>query len=325
MLEINPAAGSINGKINYTGRIIIVENVSGNNWKVKAGLNEFAVISNLNLKQGEIVNGRISAKGNTLYLSIFKKQEEPGVQPVFFIDKGGIIDRLAAILFQTTGSRPDKMLTAILESLVLKKEITRDQQASLAGEAYLKGFKTESSISTFLSAVSEGSDQKRGGGHGRGRGREKDDKNREILIEDMISSVSDTEKKENALFTFNHLKADKSRHWIIIPFQTGDDKNIIKGSLRLKTADSVIEEMVINAEKNSSVWFFHITEMTKSLRYMKIYCDKNGAAALKDKNFAIFMKKLQNLGVKIDDNIYDLDTFSGFSVIDSASGIDLKV
>ena len=58
---------------------------------------------------------------------------------------------------------------------------------------------------------------------------------------------------------------------------------------------------------------------------MKIYSNKDGAVSLKDKNFAIFMKKLQNLGVKIDDNMYELDTFSGFSVIDSASGIDLKV
>ncbi len=320
MLEINPAAGSLEAKASYTGRIEIIEKLSGQYWKVKAGLKELKVSAGIDLKPGDIVLGKIAARGNSLYLTLLKRQEGSEVHPVFFIEKSSI-DHLVRMIFQETGSKPDKVLTAILKSLAARKEIASGHDAVLAGEAYRKGFRSESSISALIAAVS-GEGEKGSGRHSPGGGHGRDDRDR--TKEDLFDAVMKAEGSGNALFAFNHLSCD-NRHWIIIPYATGDEKNLLKGSLRLKTVNNLLEAIVVHAEKNNSLWFFSITGMRDPVRHMKIYADKNGTKALKVKKIALFMKKLQNLGVEIDDNIYDLDTFNGFSAIERSSGIDVKV
>lgn len=332
MIEINPAAGSINGRRSYSGKIEIVERTgegSGKFWNIKAGTRTLTVFSNSILKPGEIIRGRILFSGNILHLEVLKKQEALAAGPVFFSDAQISLERLAGMFFSETGSKPDNLLAAILKSLIIKKEITKEHHGSIAFEAWNKGFRSESSISSLLSAVSGAGGEGSDGGGGKGSGK---DKNRDKsggssaddAAADIVKAVSDVESRNDSLFVFNHITLP-DRHWIIIPYRTGEGKNTVKGTIRLKSVNMSLSDMVVHAEKNDSIWFFSLSEISGKGRKIKIYANKKGLSETKDKNFAIFVKKLQNLGLKIDDNVYELNTFTGFSEAAASAGVDVEV
>ncbi len=330
MIEINPAAGSINGRRSYSGKIEIVERtgeVSGKFWNIKAGTRFLTVYSNSIFSPGETIRGRIFFSGNILHLEVLKKQEAPAAGPVFFSDALISLERLAAVFFSETGRKPDNLLAAILKSLIVKKEITKEHQGSIAFEAWNKGFRNESSISSLLNAVSGAGGEGTDGGKGSGKEKNRDKSggsSEDDAAADIVKAVADVENRNDSLFVFNHITLP-DRHWIIIPYRTGEGKNIVKGTIRLKSVNMSLSDMVVHAEKNDSIWFFSLSEISGQGRKLKIYANKKGLSDTKDKNFAIFIKKLQNLGLKIDDNVYELNAFTGFSEVAASMGVDVEV
>ena len=316
MLEINPVGKAGNGSPRYSGNITVLENVSDKHFKVKAGLQEFIVFSKNSLSPGDVIKGTITARGNSLFLSIFKKQENsalftPGTDKQS-IEKNDTISRFLASFLDSTGKKADNALLSILESLVSKKKVADLFFAVLAGEAYLKGFKNEAAISAFLAAVSPDQEKNQGGQkHSR--------KNKEDIKQVLSKAVSDSEKEDSALFVFNHLPLS-DKNWIIIPFNIDD----IKGDIRLKTAENLLKNLIIHIEKKDFKWFFELSDLNKPEKTVKIYANKEGILACQGKNFSHFKKKLQNIGVKIDDNIYDIHMFNGFSKVNSCD-IDLRI
>ncbi|MDX9801249.1 MAG: hypothetical protein RBT69_07935 [Spirochaetia bacterium] len=333
MIEINPAAGSINGRRSYTGKIEIIRqtgDVSGKFWIVKAGTREITVFSDSGFKPGEIIRGRIFFSRNILHLEILKKQEAHAAAPVFFSDTIITLEQLAGRFFSETGKKPDNMLTAILKSLIVKKEITKEHQGSLVFEAWNKGFRNQSSILSLLNAISgnagEG-DRGSSGGKGGGKGKNRDKSggsSSDDAAADIVKAAADVEIRNDSLFLFNHI-SPADRHWIIIPYQTGNGNNMVKGTIRLKAVKTVLQDLVVHAEKNDSIWFFSLSDISGKGRKMKIYANKKGLSEVKDKKFVIFVKKLQNLGLKIDDNVYELKAFTGFSGVAESTGVDVEV
>ncbi|MCL2793235.1 MAG: hypothetical protein FWD87_09100 [Spirochaetaceae bacterium] len=326
MLEVNPAGKKIgNESVRYSGSITVVENVSDKHFKVRAeslaGLQEFTVFSKNNLFPGDTIKGAIISKGNSLYLSIFSKQQN---NPLFsassdaksqISEKTDIIPRFLVSFLDSTGKKADNILLAILESLVSKKKITDLFCATLAGEAYLKGFKSESAISAFLNAVDPDHDKKQGG-----QKQGKKDHKKEDIKEVLSKAVSDSEQEENPLFVFNHLSLP-DKNWIIIPFKVDN----IKGDLRLKTIENELKNLIIHVEKDHFKWFFELSDFKSPQKTVKIYANKEGLLACQGEKFDLFKKKLQSIAVIIDDNIYDINIFNGFSRISASYDVDLRI
>ncbi len=323
MLEINPAEGAKNRAFRYSGSIKILENIKGHYFKVRAGLQEFNVFSKHKISPGDILKGTIISRGNILYLSILKKQENVKKTPVFFIsdtkeqfvEKSNILERFLTSFLDSTGKKADNLLLSILESLIAKKKITDNFNAVLAGEAYLKGLKNESAISAFLTAVSQDQGREQSS---RKHGRKNN--NKEEIKEILSEAISESDKENNTLFIFNHLPLP-DRNWIIIPFKIDD----IEGDLRLKITENLLKNVIIHVEKANFKWFFELSGLNKSDKMLKIYANREGCLVCRGKKFDLFKKKLHNLDVKIDDNIYDIYMFSGFSKINAPYDVDLRI
>ena len=327
MLEINPAGKAENGAIRYSGNISIVEKVSEKHFRVKAGTlagsQEFIVFSKNNLSPGDILKGTIISRGNSFYLSILTNQQK---NPVFFnpsdknspiLEKNDILSRFLVSFFDSTGKKADNTLLSILESLIYKKKITDNFSAMLAGEAYQKGLKNEAAISAFLSAITP--DQEKNQDNQKQRKKKKKEEIDEIK-EVLSKAVSDSDQEENPVFIFNHLPL-LDKNWMIVPFQIDD----VKGDLRLNASENQLKNLVIHAEKGTFKWFFELSDFKNLQKVVKIYTNKEGALACQGKKFDLFKKKLQNLGVKIDDNIYDIHIFNGFSRVNASYDVDLRI
>ena len=327
MLEINPAGKAENGALRYSGKISIVEKVSEKHFRVKVGSlvggQEFIVSSKNNLSPGDMVKGTIFSKGNSLILTIFKNSQK---NPVFFdpadknnhiLEKNNIILRFLTSFLDSTGKKADNTLLSILESLILKKKIADNFSATLAGEAYLKGFKNESAISVFLSAITP--DQEKNQDNQKQRKKKKKEEIDEIK-EVLSKAVSVSDQEENPVFIFNHLPL-LDKNWMIVPFQIDD----LKGDLRLNASENQLKNLIIHAEKGTFKWFFELFDFKSPQKMVKIYTNKEGTLACQGKKFDLFKKKLQNLGVKIDDNIYDIHIFNGFSRVNASYDVDLRI
>ena len=329
MLEINPVAKAVNGAIRYSGTIKVLENISDKFFKVKveskAGAQELTVFSKNNLSPGDIIKGTIIARGNNLYLSVLKSvlKKQENSSPAFIqseknshISKeNSIIPRFLTSFLDSSGSKADNTLLSILESLISKKKITDRFYAALAGEAYLKGLKNEYAISAFLDAVSPYNEKNPGGQkHG------KKNHNKENIKEILSEAISDSEKENSALFIFNHLPLP-NKNWMIIPFKIDD----IKGDLRLKTTENLLKNLVIHIETGDFKWFFELSDLKNNKKKVKIYANKEGTLLCNGKKFDQFKKKLHNLGAIIDDNIYDIEIFDGFSKVNASYDVDLRI
>jgi len=331
-VQINLNSDNIKpGTVRYSGVITILESVSDKHVRVRllqnglAGLREFTVLSKNNFSPGDIIKGNIISRGNNLYLSVLPKQANlsgnssllpaSSAENNHFIEKTDILSRFLASFLDSAGKPTDNALLSILESLIYRKRIRDIFSAALAGEAYLKGFKNESAVSAFLDAVSPDHEKNQGGQeHGKKSSKKED-------IKDTLSqAVADSEEDNSALFVFNHLPLP-DRNWAIIPFQMDD----IKGDLRLKVIENELKNLIVHVEKAAFKWFFEILALKESEKIVKIYANREGSAACEGKKFDLFKKKLHNLGVIIDDNIYDIHLFNGFSKIDAFYDVDFRI
>ncbi|MCL2706500.1 MAG: hypothetical protein FWE72_09870 [Spirochaetaceae bacterium] len=318
MLEINPSGKVGNGALRYSGNITVIEAISDKYFKVRAGSQEFIVLSKNNLSPGDIIKGSIISRGNSLYLSVLKPQQNNSIfSPTDTNNntKSDILSRFLASFLDSTGKKADNILVSILQSLISKKKITDNLYATLAGEAYLKGFKSESAISSLITAVSFDHDKNQGG-----QKQGKKNNKKEDIKEILSKAISDSEQEDSPLFVFNHLPLP-DKNWIIIPFKIDD----LKGDLRLKTIENELKNLVIHVEKATFNWFFELSDLKNPEKTIKIYANKEGTIACCGEKFDLFKKKLHNLGIKIDDNIYDIHIFNGFSKISASYDVDLRI
>lgn len=317
-----------------------INTLSGNNSGNK-NLNTSKTGSNENgfIKNNKLINNKIPVKQ--------VKQESTSVLPVFFAEKKEILSCFVAIDSSKTDKQTDKALLNLLENLIDKKKITQFHQLFLAGEAFKKGFANEATLVSFLNLVKSVGDENRKEGQ---QQREKRSTEKKEIKNSLKSAVSSAEEQNNLLFVFNHLseavsqdsnnslqeksKQEQHKHWIIIPFAFGEqftsktkEAEELTGTLRLAIVLDKVSEIVIHAEKKENLWFFTVKGFDKTEetgKYLKIYSNKEGKKFLEKENYKILLKKLQNLGIKTDDNIYDALSFSGFSAT-GLQNVDFKV
>lgn len=170
-------------------------------------------------------------------------------------------------------------------------------------EAFEKGFQTEDQ----LKAVMLGFDGKR-----------EQSKDRESLKKYIKKKVVESENPDNPLFLLNHIRQGRQQ-LVSIPFNLSGDRNI-DGVVRLR----ILEDKIINIALNASIdgvesWGFIITPY-KSSYGMKIFC-KEPKKIRESESFSKFVKKLQNLQVKIDDNLKDITFYNYYD----SSNTDLDV
>jgi hypothetical protein len=193
------------------------------------------------------------------------------------------------------------------ESLLIGKIIKKHKKGKyllpLFLEALGKGFRTEEQL-LALSSDLEGKNRKEGKQKG--------------FKEKVKKRIKEAEKSENALFLFNHLKVNKE-NWIVFPFNFEEN---LSGVMKLLIYNDSVHDIMINANAAGREWGFYISVENSGFR-MKIYCE-NPDNVKTSESFVKFRKKLQNLRVRIDDNVRDIVYFNGFNDKNSA-GVDITV
>ena len=127
------------------------------------------------------------------------------------------------------------------------------------------------------------------------------------------------------LQVFNHLKG-REDSWVIIPFHFINDESPFTGNLKL-LLDHInyeIKKAVLTVNlQNGDKWSFFINPGKNQVNVLvfsnkKVYIDK------KSRSFKALMLNLQNIGVKIDDKIYDDTYFDGFYPLFPVEGHNIE-
>ena len=331
MLEVDPSAKRFfflnsSGKSAFSGKIEVLEKLGSNFWKLGINGSEYRVYSETELSAGSVIRGVIKVLNNSLVLKeiISKEPGYPG-GGIFYGSTGvdGLVKNLYSS-FHNAGLSPGGSEFRLLKNLISKRKIDSRHLITLLTDAVLKGFRTEALMTALLDEV--GRDK----GGGSGGKQKKDRQNSENIKKEIKCIIKNTEKSGSILFLYNHIKHSGS-HWVIFPFSFDHGSKNTDGSLRIRFDTSgIIKKTVIHAEKGDKTWYFTLTSLNNGETgaghfRMQIYSNPEGANAVKNDSFGKLRKKLQNLGIEIDDNIHDISIFDGFSTAVMPENLDVSV
>ena len=292
MLEVNLSTFFGSSGKGLIRPVKILEKLEGSFWKVHTGSGIIKVFSEEKLVTGKTVYALIRNESNIIKLELVN-QEKREVPPDFFYTNNL---NASDILLKTAAKLNIKISENELYLLkkILKKKKNGKFMAPLLLDALDKGFKTD----VQLSGLSGSLDGKRE----RGGSREK-------LKRYIKKKIQETENSRDYIFLYNRIKNRKD-HCIVIPFNIKASEKI-DGIIRLRISGEDITDIAVDAVKGESdEWAFFVKPVKSSFR-MKIYCQK--PEKLKEsKSFEEFAKKLQNLRVKIDDNVRDIALYNGY-------------
>ena len=292
MLEVNLSSFFGSSGKGLIKPVKILEKLESSFWKVQTASGIIKVFSEEKLIPGKTVFALFRNENNIIKLELVN-QEKHEVAPDFFYS--GSMSQ-TDVLLKTASKLNIKISEKELYFLkkILKKKKNGRFMAPLLLKALDKGFKTEIQL-TELSGSLDGK-RERGG-------------SREKLKKYIRKKIAETENSGNPLFLYNRIKKGAD-HWIVIPFNLSDQENT-DGIIRLRIKGEDIKDIAVNAVKGESdEWAFFVRPDKSSFR-MKIYC-REPEKLKESKSFAEFAKKLQNLRVKIDDNVRDIALYNGY-------------
>ena len=294
MLEVNLSSFFGSSGKGLIKPVKILEKLESSFWKVQTASGTIKVFSNEKLEPGKTVYALIRSENNILKLETVNQENRSGAPGFFYSDTVNQTD----ILLKTAAGLNIKISENDLYLLkkILKKKKNGKFMVPVLLDAMGKGFKTE----IQLEALSSSFDGKREHGG-----------SREKLKKYLRKKITESDNSRNPLFLFNRIK-NRNDHWIVIPFNISGQKSI-DGAVRLRITGEKVANIAVDAvrEGGADEWAFFI-QPENSCYNMKIYCME--PEKLKEsQSFAEFAKKLQNLRVKIDDNVRDIASYNGYN------------
>ncbi len=303
MLEVNLSSFFGSSGKGLFKSVKILENLENGFWKVSTSSGIIKVFSEEKLIPGKTVSAFIRQEGNLIKLETLN-QEKTAFSPDFFYPHALI----QTDYIMKTASRLNIRLSdsdVYLLKKYLKKKRNLKFMVPFLIDAFDKGFRSEIQLGELCGSFD---------------GRREKNNSRGKMKEYLKKQVSEAENSRSALFLYNHLKTGKD-HWVVVPYNIAGKENI-EGAVRLRISGGGIKNIIVNAVKGESdEWGFFITAENKSYN-MRIYCSEPEKIK-ESESFGEFRKKLQNLRVKIDDNVKDIAYFSGFG--EENTDLDISV
>jgi hypothetical protein len=122
--------------------------------------------------------------------------------------------------------------------------------------------------------------------------------------------------EDNALQLFNHLKGEQAA-WVIVPYDfTYPPSGRIYGTIRLRFDPSRrrTDRVVLSARSEGKPALSFLLHRGGDGDRLQVVSSDRKATQKARAEFAELRRKLQNLGVKVDDTIHKDDVFDGFSL-----------
>jgi hypothetical protein len=294
------------------------------------------------LIQGKSYNVQYTVKKDgSLLLHIPKDEPSPSQRPVLHegerrIFPGAdrrVLDRQVLDILGKSGILPSGLLVDTLTALVKEKKpgpLGKALLSILLGKKILPNREIYEELLPLFSGDREDSSSE--GGYG---GRSSDGKNKkesgssELSPDSLKSAIALETEQPRLLHLFNALAAEDGQ-WIIIPLpdreQNGD---ILKGVIRMliDPADGGrVKRMVLSLFSDEHEGFHFLFRYLPGSQkpLLSLYLPEYGREGLEGSEGAEFLKKIDNLGFKIDD-IQREDSFTGYDSDHTIpEGIDLE-
>ena len=294
MLEVNLSSFFGSSGKGLIKPVKILEKLENSFWKVQTASGIIRVFSREKLVPGKTVYAVIRNENNILKLESLNQGIREGTPDFFYSDS---VNRTDIILKTAAGLNIKLSENDIyLLKKILKKEKTGKFMVPVLIDALDKGFKTEIQLAE-LSGSFEGKKGNSGG--------------REKLKKYLRKKIAESDSSRNPLFLFNRLK-NRNDHWIVIPFNISG-REAVDGAVRIRIAGEKVLNVAVDAVKEGGddEWAFFVRPENEGFR-MRIY-SRNPEKLKESESFTEFVKKLQNLRVKIDDNVRDIAFYNGYN------------
>ena len=295
----------------------VVKNIVNNKWAVSIAGKLLTAYSEIELIPGKIVRARVLIEGNRLILKIAPKNMDP---VNVLLEKYGVesddVTRNIIISFLKTGLGVKAENIAFIKTLIKNSKKTSTKLIRLLSIILDKGITLKhldmEKITPLIFEDSPDNRKEREKKKRQGSNREKYPENLKGYIRSRINAVTDD--RTDLLQIFNHIKA-KHDNWFITPFRIEKEQSLLSGTIRIqfdyfkKTVNIVVIQCSFN-----NVNFSFILKNQQHNYSLSILCNSCGYAKFIKKELPKLGIKLQNLSVKIDDNILDDKYFDGFSL-----------
>jgi hypothetical protein len=316
--EIQPVIVNIKSKQGLTlksGDIVnvsIIKHLSGNKWAVGIRGKVFPAYSEFELTPGKTIKAEVMSSGNKIVLKI--KNDES--------------NRIVELIKQQ--SLPDDVLSKVIIMSLLKSRLILNNDTIAKMRQFLQKKKESSGrlarilallvdkeIDISASEIDALVDVMRYGEQGerkQNRNRQRFNKNADDIKGEIEKQVKREEQEGNMLQLFNHLKG-KNQNWIIIPYKVKEGDGELSGTIRVlydPYGRCVKKCVCIVNEEDNTRWSFFITPENSKKR-MIIYISNKNKLKRCEKKIEELRIKVHNMGVEIDDIIYNDKEFDGFT------------
>lgn len=296
--------------------IKVIKRLTGNKWAVGIRGQVIPAFSKVNLAPGQLLRALVTIQQGRITLKMTAEQATPvqdllvrqGIQP----DK--VMEQiLTSFLRSGLAVEPERLYQ--VRRLLEKMKLDPKKFSRIIALILEKGIGLRSRALVPLLPLLGYGEQESGKKEGRKRRRLPDS---QALMQQLRSAVEEPESAEgSSLQVFNHLQGSEAS-WVIIPFDyTYGSSGRIYGSIRLrydpwrKQTDRLI---VVARTEAGRKWSFVLQKSPEDGLELSIFADPVDARRKVKAELEGLRLKLQNLGVKIDDNIREDENFDGFSL-----------
>jgi hypothetical protein len=296
--------------------IKVIKRLTGNKWAVGIRGQVIPAFSKVNLAPGQLLRALVTIQQGRITLKMTTEQTTPvqdllvrqGIQP----DK--VMEQiLTSFLRSGLAVEPERLYQ--VRRLLEKMKLDPKKFSRIIALILEKGIGLRSRALVPLLPLLGYGEQESGKKEGRKQRRLPDS---QALMQQLRSAVEEPESAEgSSLQVFNHLQGSEAS-WVIIPFDyTYGSSGRIYGSIRLrydpwrKQTDRLI---VVARTEAGRKWSFVLQKSPEDGLELSIFADPGDARRKVKAELEGLRLKLQNLGVKIDDNIREDENFDGFSL-----------
>ncbi len=305
----------------------VLNRIYRNKWAIGIRGRVYSALSNLEFKPNQLLKARVVLENGQLVLKLLEPETTPSIVENILMQlnlpRDEISKEIIKHLLRANLPINEYLINGIKKNLAKLKDTARHRAIKLLTLLIDKSIDVSKSQIISLLAILDYSKREQ---------REKNKRERhkrnayELNVKELVEEVKKalkaqflrkTQSDDSPLALFNHLYA-KHENWIVFPFTINFGNDSLSGNIRMNYSHFArdFRKTIIKTSTKKGDLFFEIVKNDSGYR-IRIFCDNINVGRQVRENLAYLKSILQNLSVKIDDNIYDAEIFDGFSEMKS--------
>jgi len=301
-------------RVGDTVSIQVIKHLAGDKWAISFMGKVYPAKTAMTLQPDQLLKVKIIKSDPYLQFKVIKEGQPTGLAAPLKqlgLPTDPLTAQITAAFIKSQQAVHPEMVLRIREKLAKEK---KGREGKIGLFVNLIGKKidiTSPGITALMNVLDFGSGQE---------GAPHQDK-RNLLykqIREMFMQVIESGVDENLLQVFNHLKSDPAS-WVVIPYQFYTGNLLLSGQLKLLLDNSTQEikkAVLIVMLENEERWSFFLNPDKNTINVL-VFSNKKVYINTKGSSFCTLISNLKNIGIKIDDKIYDDKYFDGFYPLDS--------